>query len=208
MTPEYRKRATLALLTATVGGGLIAYGWGGRSSEDAPPITSSLSSRSLTSYVTQKADDGGASGLYGMEPLKVQDGALSWDLFGEVQSLTKEEVTSVGAFPNAMTLVIQPVFTEAMQQYNGQKVKIMGYMFPLEEGVEQKHFLIGPYPPSCVLHYHAPNNQVIEVKSNTPIPLTWEPILVEGTLTLLPSDPNNSFYRLENTRFIKEYPQQ
>jgi hypothetical protein len=48
---------------------------------------------------------------------------------------------------------------------------------------------------------------VIEVTSEIPIPLTWEPILVEGTLMLLTSDPKNTFYRLEKTRFIKEYPQ-
>lgn len=206
MIPEYRKRAFLALLTAAVGGGLIAYGWGRRSSEDTSAPALSLSSRSLTSYVTQKADDGGAAGLYGLEPLKAQHGALSWDLFADVQSLTKEDTASAGAFPNALRFVIQPVFTEAIKQYDDQRVKIMGYMFPLEDGTSQRHFLMGPYPPTCVLHYHAPNNQVIEVKSDTPIPLTWEPILVEGTLMLLPDDPKNTFYRLEKTRFIKEYP--
>ena len=203
MTPEYRKRAFLALLAAAVGGGLIAYGWGRRSSEDTP---APASSRSLTSYVTQQAEDERA-GLYGMEPLKAQHGALSWDLFAAVQNTTREEPSSTGAFPNAFRIILKPIFTEAIKQYDGQRVKIMGYMFPLEDGTSQRHFLMGPYPPTCVAHYHAPNNQVIEVKSDTPIPLTWEPIVVEGTLMLLTSDPKNTFYRLEKTRFIKEYPQ-
>jgi hypothetical protein len=205
MTPEYRKRAFLALLTAAVGGGLIAYGWGRKSSEDTSAPASSLSPRSLTSYVAQQAEDEG-TGLYGMEPLKAQDGALSWDLFAAVQNTTQEEPSSAGVFPNAFRIILKPMFTEAIKHYDGKKVKIMGYMFPLEDGASQRHFLMGPYPPTCVLHYHAPNNQVIEVTSDTPIPLMWEPILVEGTLMLLPDDPKNSFYRLEKTRFIKEYP--
>ena len=203
MTPEYRKKALLALIIGGLGGVLLAYGLGVFSS-DSPPQSSS---RSITSYLTQKSDDGGRAERYGIEPLKAQHGALSWDLFAAVQNTTREEPSSAGAFPNAFRIILKPIFTEAIKQYDGQRVKIMGYMFPLEDGTSQRHFLMGPYPPTCVAHYHAPNNQVIEVKSDTPIPLTWEPIVVEGTLMLLTSDPKNTFYRLEKTRFIKEYPQ-
>ena len=201
MHPEYRKRLCIALMGAAVGVYAIAYGLGFMS--DAPKETAT---RSITAYATQQSDDSGSRALYGIEPIKAEHGALSWDLFGAVKEKTQQQSTPISGFPNAYTFLVTPIFTSEIKKYDGQQVKIMGYMFPLEGNKLQKHFLMGPYTPTCAMHYHAPNNQVIDVKSDWPIPFTWEPILVEGTL-ILNNDPNNSFYRLEKTRFIKEYPE-
>jgi hypothetical protein len=75
MHPEYRKRICIALMGAAVGVYAIAYGLGFMS--DAPKETAS---RSITAYATQQSDDSGSRALYGMEPIKAEHGALSWDL--------------------------------------------------------------------------------------------------------------------------------
>jgi hypothetical protein len=135
-------------------------------------------------------------------------GALSWDIFAAVgENVAEVPAPAQGGFSNTYTWLITPTFTPEIKKYDGQTVKIMGYMFPLEGNKLQKHFLIGPYPPTCAMHYHAPNNMVIDVKSDQPIPFTWEPILVEGRFVLNRTTDQGTFYRLENTRFLKEYPE-
>lgn len=202
MRSKYRKRACLALISAVVVSVALAEVFGVFSSD-----TPKTSSRSITAYTTQQPIDDGSRAMYGMEPIKAAHGALSWDLFSAVKEKIQQESTPISGFPNTYSAVVTPIFTNEIKKYDGKTVKIMGYMFPLEGNRLQSHFLMGPYPPTCALHYHVPNNQVLEVKTDTAIPFTWEPILVEGTLVLANSDAENYFYRLEKTRFIKEYPE-
>lgn len=207
MTPEYRKRIGVALIGAAVGGFALVDGVVGLFSSDAlsqPPA--SASSRSITAYRQQPAGDD-RNNVFGMEPIEAKHGALSWNVFAAVKENTREVPAPTEGFPNAYTFVVTPIFTPEIKKYDGQTVKIMGYMFPLDESKRQHHFLMGPYPPTCPFDYHSPSNQVIDVKADQPIPFTWEPILVEGRLILNRETETGAFYRLENTRFIKEYPE-
>jgi hypothetical protein len=209
MTPEYRKKLGIAFISAVMGVFLVAYGLGVFSSDasqdEAPP--ENVSSRSLMAYSQQPSDDDRRN-VYGMEPIKAKHGALSWDIFAAVgENVAEVPAPAQGGFSNTYTWLITPTFTPEIKKYDGQTVKIMGYMFPLDEGEGQRHFLMGPYPPSCPFDYHSPNNQVIDVKADQPIPFTWEPILVEGRFVLNRTTDQGTFYRLENTRFLKEYPE-
>jgi hypothetical protein len=164
--------------------------------------------RSLTAY-SQEGGDSGAQGLYGIPPIQAKHGALSWDMFAAVKENVREVPAPTEGFPNAYTFAVTPVFTEDMELYDRQPVKIMGYMFPLDESETQTRVLMGPYPLTCPLHYHAPNNQILEVRFTQPVRFTWEPILVEGTFVLNRETEAGAgaFYLLENTRFVKEYPE-
>ena len=38
---------------------------------------------------------------------------------------------------------------KALKTLSGTKVKVQGFMFPLDQSDEQAHFLLSVYPPSC-----------------------------------------------------------
>ena len=129
-------------------------------------------------------------------------GALDWKLLGtteETQQPTKDD--------NGVEYTYsKPVFPSAVQALNGKTVTIKGFMFPLEEDEAQGYFLIGPFPLSCPYHYHVGPSLVIEVKmTKGKIKFTEEPIMVQGTMELVPDDPEyGSFYRLQNAEEVKQ----
>lgn len=129
-------------------------------------------------------------------------GALDWKLLGtteETQQPTKDD--------NGVEYTYtKPVFPPPVKELNGKTVTVKGFMFPLEEDEAQGYFLIGPFPLSCPYHYHVGPSLVIEVKmTKGKIKFTEEPIMVKGTLELVPDDPDyGSFYRLQNAEEEKQ----
>ena len=129
-------------------------------------------------------------------------GALDWKILGtteEMQQPTKDD--------NGVEYTYtKPIFPPAVKALDGKTVTVKGFMFPLEEDEAQGYFLIGPFPLSCPYHYHVGPSLVIEVKmTKGKIKFTEEPIMVKGTLQLVPDDPEyGSFYRLLNAQEAKE----
>lgn len=153
--------------------------------------------------VPANADDPALNGsdYYGIDPIAVQDGALPWTVFAETGEETFERTFPDGSY----TFVIKPVFKAAMDRLDGQEVRLMGYMFPLDAAEQQTRFLFGPYPPSCPFHYHVNSDQVIEVLGADSIPFTYDPIALVGRLELLRAEGDGLFYRLKEARKVKDY---
>lgn len=128
----------------------------------------------------------------GVEPLKVSAGAIPWQDFASTKTKEKCIITKAG-FNDCR---LHPIYNQTMLQYNGQKVKVMGYMFPLENTEKQKFFLIGPYPLSCPFHYHSPNAEIVVVKTKKPIAFSYKPILLEGRLKVAYDKETELFYEL------------
>jgi hypothetical protein len=155
---------------------------------------------SLQQGLTAEEQDAG----YGeFEPVKVRDGALSWDLFAAVKEIERQEPDPED--PQFSRYWVEPRFTKEMRALDGQTVRLMGYMFPLDPTEEQSKFLFGPYPPTCGFHYHVNANQVLEVSAKSPITFSWEPVAIEGTLHLIEKDENSVFYRVKGAILKKEY---
>ena len=53
-----------------------------------------------------------------------------------------------------------------MKALDGKTVKIKGFMFPLDETEDQKHFLFGPFPLNCPFQYHVQSSLVMEVHAD------------------------------------------
>lgn len=156
-----------------------------------------------------------------VQPLKPRDGALSWDIFRAVKEQQMREETAAdgsiitkvvgderlaGSDYVSMRGWVEPLFTEEIKKLDGQEVRLHAYMFPLEEGLKQRRFLIGAYPANCPFDYHSPSNMIIEVRANTPIEKTYHPILISGKLELIPQDKRSSlFYRLWWPKIEKIY---
>ncbi len=110
--------------------------------------------------------------------------AVSWDTFAQVK-LVKEEARFV------------PRFENSVQQFNGQKVKVQGFMLPLDQSPQQAHFILSANPTAnCFFCMPGGPESLIEVKSGDGVAFSYDPITVTGKLELLRDDPMGMYYRI------------
>ena len=129
------------------------------------------------------------------------EGATDWKILGTTKEINIETKTEDG-----YDLIYQkPDFSPEVKALEGQEITVKGYMFPLDETEEQKLFLFGPFPVSCPFHYHVGPSLVLEVHADShPVAFDYEPVVITGTLELVPDDPEYSvFYRLNNAKQVK-----
>jgi hypothetical protein len=127
------------------------------------------------------------------KPAATPAGGVPWKLLESTRETTR---TDAQGYVRA-----KPVFPAAVKALDGKRVKVAGFMMPLENAPRQGHFVLLAYPPGCPFHMHAGPTQFIEVKATTPFPVEIEKaIIVEGTLELTGEDEGGIFYRLKNAR--------
>ncbi len=84
----------------------------------------------------------------------------------------------------------------AVQALHQQKVRVQGFMMPLEPGDKQKHFLLSSVPTTFNFCVPAGPEGLIEVRSTVAVRYTLEPVVMEGLLAVLKDDPYGLFYRV------------
>ena len=117
------------------------------------------------------------------KPLDEREGVVSWKLLGSVTTKVDKKK-------------IVPQFPTELQALHQQKVKIQGWMLPLEPGDQQRHFLVSSVPTSCSFCVPAGPEGLIEVRTTKPVRYTLEAITVEGILAVLKDDPYGLFFRV------------
>jgi hypothetical protein len=135
----------------------------------------------------------------GWKPIEAKNGALSWKLFGKTKSIEHKQTYPDGSYAFTVT----PDFDASLKAFKDKKVKLMGYMFPLDASDKQKDFLFGPFPVSCPYHYHTPPEMVVEVLSKDAIAFSYDPITIEGTLSLDFNEEQGVFYYLKDAKLVK-----
>lgn len=110
-------------------------------------------------------------------------GAVGWSL------LSKTAIRKVDG-------KLGPDFPAALRPLNGKTVKLQGYLLPLEAGQAHRRFLLSAWSPSCPFCLTAGPEAMVEVKARTDVKYSLEPVVVQGRLELLESDPSGLFYRL------------
>ncbi|MFQ3595278.1 MAG: DUF3299 domain-containing protein [Sphingomonadaceae bacterium] len=127
------------------------------------------------------------------KPAATPPGGVSWSVLESTRETTR---TDANGFIRA-----KPLFPPAVKALAGKRVKVAGFMMPLENSPRQGHFVLLAYPPGCPFHMHAGPNQFIEVKATTAFPVEIErAIVVEGVLELTGEDESGIFYRLTAAR--------
>ena len=116
-------------------------------------------------------------------PLKDREGVVSWTL-----------LSSVTLKPERARMV--PTFPAEVQALNHQRVKVQGFMLPLEPGERQKHFLLSAVPTTCSFCVPAGPEGLVEVRTRTPVKHTVEAITVEGRMAVLSNDKFGLLYRV------------
>ena len=91
-------------------------------------------------------------------------------------------------------------FSDDIKKLNGQKIKVTGFIVPLEPTITFKHFLLSKKTPVCGFCPPGEPNEVIEVFANKLE--KWQDTLVvyEGQFELVNNREQGVFFRLNNAR--------
>lgn len=133
----------------------------------------------------------------------IPKGGLDWKVLGKTKVIDIDTKDKDG-----MDLVYQkPDFPREVKALDGQIIRIKGFMFPLDADEAQSQFLFGPFPLNCPFQYHVSPALVIEahVAADFPIKFSYDPLIIEGKLELVPEDKDlSTFYRLKDVKLIKD----
>ena len=123
------------------------------------------------------------------KPLEERGGVVSWALLSSVTNRVENKK-------------LIPVYPAAVQALNQQKVKVQGFMMPLEPGDKQNHFLLSAVPTTCTFCVPAGPEGLVEVRTKQAVRYTVEPVVVEGVMAVLSDDPYGLFYRVDDARSV------
>ncbi|MEM6415289.1 MAG: DUF3299 domain-containing protein [Pseudomonadota bacterium] len=126
-------------------------------------------------------------------PAPTPEGGTSWETFestAEIQRLVDGLIYS------------KPDFSPAVKALSGKKVKVNGYVLPLQTSDKQTHFVLLAYPPDCPFHLNPAPTQFIEVLSSSPVEVDDDVRTIEGILELTGEDESGIFYRMVNSQDV------
>lgn len=90
-------------------------------------------------------------------------------------------------------------FSPDLDRLEGQRVSLAGFMVPLEAKAAQTRFLLTQTPQDCEFCLEGGPESYVEVHSE-PLAYSMKPVVMEGTLVLLRSDPAGMYYRMLDAR--------
>lgn len=127
------------------------------------------------------------------QPADTPEGGISWATLESAEEIQREEYGLVYSRPD---------FPSAVKALEGKKIKVNGYMLPLQNGTRQSHFVLLAYPPDCPFHLNPAPDQFIEVRAGTPMSVENGVVTIEGTLVLSGEDESGIFYQMTNARAV------
>ena len=121
------------------------------------------------------------------KPLPDRKDVVSWKLLAQVE-LVKMKDKYVAQFSSDVAAL------------DKKEVKVQGFMMPLEMGDKQTHFILAAMPQSCAFCMPGGPEQMVEVRTKTPVKYTFDPVVLTGKLAVLKDDPTGVFYRLTDAQ--------
>lgn len=103
---------------------------------------------------------------------------------------------------NGDTGAYQIVFSDAVQALNGTKIKISGFLMPLEATETFSHVLLSRKTPTCFFCLPGGPNEMIEVYTEKPIAWSDNMVIFEGTLKLVKDEETGMVYVMEKAKLI------
>lgn len=97
-----------------------------------------------------------------------------------------------------------PQFDSKIKALDGKKIRVKGYMYPLEKTNKHEFFMLSYYPIEiCFFCGGAGPESIIEVSAQKSIYFSKKQINLEGTLRLNRDDPERLFFILLNAKKVK-----
>ena len=116
-------------------------------------------------------------------PLPKRDDVVAWSLLTDITTkLEKKRIV--------------PVYPAPVAGLNQKKVRLQGFMMPLEPGESQRHFLLASVPMTCSFCTPGGPESMVEVRTAKPVKYKLEAVVVEGTFHVLQNDPYGLYYRM------------
>ncbi|WOE73871.1 DUF3299 domain-containing protein [Alterisphingorhabdus coralli] len=129
------------------------------------------------------------------KPAATPKGGISWKTLEATGEETRRDAEGY--------ILSKPKFTQRVRALEGKRIRVAGWMMPLENGAQQNHFVLLAYPPGCPFHFHAMPNQFIEVYADRPFRTNERTsFVVSGVLELTGYDESGIFYRMKQARPI------
>lgn len=126
-------------------------------------------------------------------PADTPPGGTSWALLESAEEIRREAAGLVYS---------KPRFPQQVRALEGKKIKVSGYMLPLQNGARQSHFVLLAYPPDCPFHLNPAPDQFIEIRVSQPVAVSDGVRTFEGTLVLGGEDESGMFYQMTNGREV------
>ncbi len=175
-----------------------------------------------TQLITQ--EDGQANTVFiasqlGADELTLTDGTLKVKLLLNVRRTVKatpeeEDFIPLPELPEVVSWTLfakvsydlegkkPTVFAPEIKALAGKVIKVQGYMTALDTQPMQRHFFLSSVPPDCVYCMPAAPEKVVEVFNQHDIEFSIEPIVVQGSLSLLENDEDEVLYQLKNSSLV------
>lgn len=118
-----------------------------------------------------------------IRPLTERRDLLSWKLLAQVELVRKKDR-------------YVPQFSGNVAALNKKEVKLRGFMYPLQTGDQQTHFLLWSMPQTCAFCMPGGPENTVEVRSKQAVKYTFEPVVLTGKFEVLKEEPTGIFYRL------------
>lgn len=96
-----------------------------------------------------------------------------------------------------------PHFSSYLKSFHGKKVKVKGYVIPLDEVGGSGKFMLSSLPFNlCYFCGAAGPETVTEVETTEKVKFSTKQIIMEGILVLNASDPNHHIYILKSAKLV------
>lgn len=91
-----------------------------------------------------------------------------------------------------------------IKNLKGKKVAFYGYIYPLEPGPKQAHFLLNSQPHICQFHAPSHSGKMVEVFMAEPIAFQMQPVLLIGTFSIPQDKESGINFRLQEAEQIND----
>jgi hypothetical protein len=147
-----------------------------------------LAANAQTKFGEHLLPPGADPGLF--KPLPERKDVVSWRMLAQVELVRVKDR-------------FLPQFSSGVSALDKKDVKLQGFMMPLEMGEKQSHFILSAMPQSCMFCMPGGPEQLVEVRSKTPVKYTFDPVVLSGRLAVLKDDPSGVYYRLTEAIPVK-----
>jgi hypothetical protein len=118
-----------------------------------------------------------------------------WQVLAEVGFQTRKDASG--------TIIETPVFSKNLKSFNGKKVKLKGFIIPINEVGDQDKFMLSSLPFNvCYFCGAAGPETVVEVVSDDNVRFNTKAIWVEGYLYLNDHDPDHHMYIIKSAQVV------
>ncbi|WP_298213184.1 DUF3299 domain-containing protein [Acidovorax sp.] len=194
LTPTCRRTLHFVVWVAALalaGGAQAQQSVAAKPASAATPVLSSPLPEGAGTVVPPGSGAGYHSPNSPIAPLPQRNDVVPWSVLTDLGKKTTKDG-------------ILPVFNDVQKSMNKTTQRFQGFMMPLKVSkATHTYFLLTSVPLTCSFCIPGGPESMIEVRAKTPVRYSLEPVVVEGTFTLLSDDQYGLFYRMVDAVPVK-----